>query len=238
MYIVIAGGGIAGRNLTKKLVQNHDVIVIEKEQNVAEKIYSRYGAITILGSATRIDILREAGIEKCDVAIAVMRDDAANLSFALLAKNFGAEKILVRMREPEYKQAYQMAGATNIAATMELMVDSFVTDIEEPEVKKVASLGDGKAEVSILTIPKQSKIAGMKISEVVSQPHFPENCVIAGIYDKAQDKYIVPRGNKEIFVGNQVFLVASKEDMKEAAKILLASESNNKFWQLKNKSQS
>jgi trk system potassium uptake protein TrkA len=48
MYIVIAGGGIAGRNLTKKLVQNHDVIVIEKEQNVAEKIYSRYGAITIL----------------------------------------------------------------------------------------------------------------------------------------------------------------------------------------------
>lgn len=224
MYIIIAGGGIAGRNLTKSLVQKHDVIVIEKDQNVAEKIYSRYGAVTVLGSATRIDILKEAGIEKCDVAIAVMRDDADNLSFSLLAKNFGVEKILVRMREPEYENAYQMAGATNIAATMELIVDRFITDIEEPDVRKVASLGDGKAEVSILTIPADSRISGMKISEIVSQKNFPENCVIAGIFDKAQDRYIVPRGNREIFAGNQVFLVASKDDMERAADFLLNNE--------------
>jgi trk system potassium uptake protein TrkA len=200
------------------------VIVIEKEQSVAEKIYSRYGAVTVLGSATRIDILKEAGIEKCDVAIAVMRDDADNLSFSLLAKNFGVEKILVRMREPEYKNAYEMAGATNIAATMELIVDRFITDIEEPDVRKVASLGDGKAEVSILTIPPESPISGMKISEIVSQKNFPENCVIAGIFDKAQDRYIVPRGNREIFAGNQVFLVASKDDMEKAADFLLNNE--------------
>jgi trk system potassium uptake protein TrkA len=221
MYIIIAGGGIAGRNLTKNLVQKHDVIVIEKEQSVAEKIYSRYGAVTVLGSATRIDILKEAGIEKCDIAIAVMRDDADNLSFSLLAKNFGVKKILVRMREPEYENAFEMAGATNIAATMELIVDRFITDIEEPDVRKVASLGDGKAEVSILTIPPQSPISGMKISEIVSQKNFPENCVIAGIFDKAQDRYIVPRGNREIFAGNQVFLVASKDDMERAADFLL-----------------
>jgi trk system potassium uptake protein TrkA len=224
MYIIIAGGGIAGRNLTKNLVQKHDVIVIEKEQSVAEKIYSRYGAVTVLGSATRIDILKEAGIEKCDIAIAVMRDDADNLSFSLLAKNFGVKKILVRMREPEYENAYQMAGATNIAATMELIVDRFITDIEEPDVRKVASLGDGKAEVSILTIPPESPISGMKISEIVSQKNFPENCVIAGIFDKAQDRYIVPRGNREIFAGNQVFLVASKDDMERAADFLLNNE--------------
>lgn len=224
MYIIIAGGGIAGRNLTKNLVQKHDVIVIEKEQGVAEKIYSRYGAVTVLGSATRIDILKEAGIEKCDVAIAVMRNDADNLSFSLLAKNFGVEKILVRMREPEYQNAYQMAGATNIAATMELIVDRFITDIEEPDVRKVASLGDGKAEVSILTIPPESPISGMKISEIVSQKHFPENCVIAGIYDKSQDRYIVPRGNRQIFAGNQVFVVASEDDIKRAANFLLNKE--------------
>ena len=224
MYIIIAGRGIAGRNLTKNLVQEHDVIVIEKDQSVAEKIYSRFGAVTVLGSATRIDILKEAGIEKCDVAIAVMRDDADNLSFSLLAKNFGVEKILVRMREPEYENAYEMAGATNIAATMELIVDRFITDIEEPDVRKVASLGDGKAEVSILTIPAESPISGMKISEIVNQKNFPENCVIAGIFDKTQDRYIVPRGNRKIFAGNQVFLVASEADMESAADFLLNNE--------------
>ncbi len=221
MYIIIAGGGIAGSNLTKNLVEKHDVIVIEKEQSTAEKIYSRYGAVTVLGNATTIDVLKEAGIEKCDIAIAVMRDDADNLSFSLLAKNFGVEKILVRMREPEYESAYKMAGATNIAATMELIVDKFITDIEEPDVRKVASLGDGKAEVSILTIPPESRISGMKISEIVSQEKFPDGTVIAGIYDKKRDRFIVPRGNREIFAGNQVFLVASKEDMERAANFLL-----------------
>lgn len=221
MYIIIAGGGIAGSNLTKNLVEKHDVIVIEKEQSTAEKIYSRYGAVTVLGNATKIDVLKEAGIEKCDIAIAVMRNDADNLSFSLLAKNFGVEKILVRMREPEYESAYKMAGATNIAATMELIVDKFITDIEEPDVRKVASLGDGKAEVSILTIPPESRISGMKISEIVSQEKFPDGTVIAGIYDKKRDRFIVPRGNREIFAGNQVFLVASKEDMERAANFLL-----------------
>lgn len=221
MYIIIAGGGIAGSNLTKNLVEKHDVIVIEKEQSTAEKIYSRYGAVTVLGNATKIDVLKEACIEKCDIAIAVMRNDADNLSFSLLAKNFGVEKILVRMREPEYESAYKMAGATNIAATMELIVDKFITDIEEPDVRKVASLGDGKAEVSILTIPPESRISGMKISEIVSQEKFPDGTVIAGIYDKKRDRFIVPRGNREIFAGNQVFLVASKEDMERAANFLL-----------------
>lgn len=221
MYIIIAGGGIAGSNLTKNLVEKHDVIVIEKEQSTAEKIYSRYGAVTVLGNATKIDVLKEAGIEKCDIAIAVMRNDADNLSFSLLAKNFGVEKILVRMREPEYESAYKMAGATNIAATMELIVDKFITDIEEPDVRKVASIGDGKAEVSILTIPPESRISGMKISDIVDKKNFPDDTVIAGIYDKKRDRFIVPRGNREIFAGNQVFLVASKEDMERAAKFLL-----------------
>ncbi|RCW40077.1 MULTISPECIES: TrkA family potassium uptake protein [unclassified Halanaerobium] len=221
MYIIIAGGGIAGSNLTKNLVKKHDVIVIEKEQSVAEKIYSRYGAVSVLGNATRIDVLKEAGIQKCDIAIGVMRDDADNLSFSLLAKNFGVDKIMVRMREPEYENAYQMAGATNIAATMELIVEKFILDIEKPDVRKVASLGEGKAEVSILTIPDNSQISGMQISDIVSQKNFPVNCVIAGIFDKKEDKFIVPRGSKQIYSGNQVFLVASKNDMEKAAKFLL-----------------
>ncbi len=221
MYIIIAGGGVVGRNLTKQLVAKHDVIVIERKQEIAEKIYSRYGAVTILGNATRIDVLREAGIEKCDVALGVMRYDADNLAFSLLAKNFGVEQIMVRMREPEYKSAYYMAGATNIAATMDLIVDKFITDIEQPEIRQVASLGDGKAEVSIITIPENSPCSSEMISEIVSHDKFPDNCVIAGIFDTVDDQFVIPRGNRRIYSGNQVFLVASEADIKKAANFLM-----------------
>ncbi|MGM0420079.1 MAG: potassium channel family protein [Bacillota bacterium] len=224
IYILIAGGGIAGRNLIKKLVEKHDVVVIDLDKDICERIYSRYGAISVQGNATRIDVLKDAGISQADVAVGVMRNDADNLAFTVLAKNFGVEKILVRMREPEYENAYHMAGATNVGAVMDLLAERFVVDIEEPRIRKVASLGGGRAEVSIITIPDDSPRTGQSIADIVSSKEFPTECVIAGIYDTEKDRLIIPRGKREINAGNQVFLVATNENMIKAANYLMGKK--------------
>ncbi len=223
IYILIAGGGIVGRSLVKKLVDKHDIVVIDLEKEVCERIYSQYGAVSVHGNATKINVLKDAGIEKCDVAVAVMRDDVDNLAFTILAKNFGVDKILVRMRDPEYENAYRLAGATNIGAVMNLLAERFVVDIEEPRIRKVASLGDGKAEVSIITIPEDARSDGQSIADIVNNSEFPDDCVIAGIYDTENDQLIIPRGNRKIHAGNQVFLVATKENMIKAADFLMGA---------------
>ncbi len=221
MYIIIAGGGVVGRKLTKRLVKKHDVVVIDIEAEICERIYSKYGAVSVCGNATDIHVLKDAGIDKCDVAIGTMRKDTDNLAFTILAKNYGIDKILVRMRDPDYKNAYKLAGATNIGAIVDMIVDSFVIDIEQPNIRKVVSLGNGKAEVSIITLPQESKSSGKTVSEIVNSKGFPQNCVIAGIYDQEDDKLIIPRGNKKIYGKNQVFLVATRNNMKKAAKFFM-----------------
>ncbi|MTI47039.1 potassium channel family protein [Sporosalibacterium faouarense] len=221
MYILIAGGGILGRNIAKALVKRHDVVVIDKDRKICENIYSNYGAVTVNGDATKLEILKEAGIEKCDIALGVMPNDANNLAFTILSKNFNVEKIFVRMREPEYKSAYEIAGATNMAAGVDMLVDKFVMDIEQPEIRRVASFSNGKAEVSIITIPTKAKCSGKTISEVAQLKSFPKNCVIAGIFDQENDKLIIPRGNRRIYSNNQVFLVGTKESIAGAAKLLM-----------------
>ena len=163
MYIIIAGGGVVGRKLTKRLVKKHDVVVIDIEAEICERIYSKYGAVSVCGNATDIHVLKDAGIDKCDVAIGTMRKDTDNLAFTILAKNYGIDKILVRMRDPDYKNAYKLAGATNIGAIVDMIVDSFVIDIEQPNIRKVVSLGNGKAEVSIITLPQESKSSGKTV---------------------------------------------------------------------------
>ncbi len=221
MYIIIAGGGVVGRKLTRRLVKKHDVVVIDIDQEICERIYLEYGAVSVYGNATDIHVLKDAGIEKCDVVIGTMRKDTDNLAFTILAKNYGIDKILVRMRDPEYRDAYKLAGATNIGAIVDMMVDSFIIDIEQPNIRKIVSLGNGKAEVSIITLPPESTSSGKTVSEIVNSKGFPENCVIAGIYDQENDKLIIPRGNRKIFATNQVFLVATRENMEKAAKIFL-----------------
>ncbi len=222
MYIIIAGGGVVGRNLASKLVKEHDVVVVDLKHKVCERVYSKYGAVSICGNATNINILKEAGIEKCDVAIGVMQNDADNLAFSLLAKNYGVEQIMVRMREPEYEDAYRLAGATTIAGIIDLMVEEFVLDIEQPDIRKVFSLRDGKAEISILTIPKDVWSIGKSITEIVNKLDFPDDILIAGIFNQKRDKLIIPHGNTVIDQFNQVFLVGAESDIKEAARVLTA----------------
>lgn len=220
MYIVIAGGGIVGRNITANLNKSHDIVVIDSDKAACEHIYSKYGAVSIHGSATNINVLKDSGIESCDYALAVMPRDEDNLLFALLAKNFGVKHIFVRMRDPDYEEAYKLAGATNIGATVQMMVKKFVWDIDNPEVRRVASLRGGKAEVSIVTIPEKSRISGKTVSEIASGDAFPENCLIAGIFDQDRDELIIPRGHTKILSGNQVFLIANSEDVGLAFEIL------------------
>ena len=74
MYIVIAGAGLVGCGLAKALVASrHDVVVVDPDKSVCEWVASHLGALALNGSATNIEILEQAGIEKADVAVATMR---------------------------------------------------------------------------------------------------------------------------------------------------------------------
>lgn len=221
MYIIIAGGGTFGRTLARKLVANHDVVVIDIDHEVCERIYSQLGAVSVQGNANQIHVLKDAGIEKCDVIVGAMDQDTNNLAMTVLAKNFGVQDILVRMRNPEYQNAYELAGATHIGAEIDLMSDKFITEIEEPIIKKVASIGQGKAEISILDVPKKGQCIGLTVSEIVNNDDFPDECVIAGIYDQQKDELVIPRGNKKIQAHNRLFLVATRKDMEQAAQFFM-----------------
>ncbi len=221
MYIIIAGGGIVGRSITRELSKNHDVVVIDPNYENCEKISAKYGAVVLQGDATNLNTLRDAGIEKCDYALGVMSNDSKNLLFSILCKNFGIKNIFVRMRDPEYRDAYELAGATNIGHSVQMMVNKFVLDIENPDIRRVASLSNGKAEVSIITLSKETKSTGMKIMDIAQGKGFPKNVVIAGIFDLEKDAFIAPNGNTIVQANNQIFLVGSRVAIKQAYEYLI-----------------
>ena len=73
MYVVIAGGGVGGAHVGQMLAnRKDDVVIIEQDRARCEKLYAETGIITINGGATDILTLKEAGIEKADVAIGTL----------------------------------------------------------------------------------------------------------------------------------------------------------------------
>ncbi len=219
MYIVVAGAGLMGRELIKRLVDNkHDVVAIDVDAEVCNRVYRNYGAVSVNGDATDVDVLEEAEIERADVAVGLMGRDANNLSFALLADSYGANRIFTRMRNSKYEDAYRAAGVTKAINIVNLYLDQFSLEIEQPKLQRAATLGGGEASIVIVEVPENSPGANETIAEITKNKKFPTECVIAGIY--REDEFIIPRGNQEILPGDRVFLAAAFSNIRKAAKFL------------------
>lgn len=85
------------------------------------------------GNATDIDVLKEAGVGKCDMAVGATWSDADNLVFAILAKSLGVPNVIVRMSSPDYEEAYRLAGVSAIVRVTDLMINQIarVEDIKQ-----------------------------------------------------------------------------------------------------------
>jgi len=70
MKIIVVGGGKVGTALCRSLVaENHDVILIEKDESVLNHITKRFDIIGILGNGANFKILEQADVENCDISV-------------------------------------------------------------------------------------------------------------------------------------------------------------------------
>ncbi len=221
MYVIVAGAGIVGGDLASKLVEKkHDVVVIDMDKEACDRLYSEIGVVAVNGNAARISTLKEAGIEKAEVLVAAMGNDVDNLSCAILAKSLGVPQIIVRMRNEAYENAYRLAGITSIVRVADLMINEMMMEIEQPDVRRIMSIGGGRGEIFMVTIPQDARIAGKSVGDITKESSFPKQCVFIATYSQEAEEITFPRGDQVINGGDQVFLIAPTEDVKRAADFL------------------
>lgn len=223
MYIIIAGAGIIGSQVAKLLIENqHNVVVIDKNKEVCEAIYNETGALTIYGSATRLKDLQKAGAKYANTLICMMGDDADNIASALLGRSLGIKKIIARVRKPDYRNAYKLSGVTTMVDVTEILLDKIIMETEDPIIKKVYSIRNGKANIYAIKITSKSRVINMSIKDIANHKKFPDECVFMGILKKNQD-FNIPKGNYILGENDLVFLV-SKDEFIDAAKDFLTKE--------------
>ncbi len=212
MYIVIAGGGIAGSSLASVLIERkYDVVIIEKDRERCKQLYADMGVVVVNGSATDINTLKEADIEKADVAIGALYLDNMNLTFAILAHSFGVPKIMVKMRVPEYLEAYKIAGVTTICNMIDLFKTTIINELENPKVRVVTQLESSDALLAMIRYPDMGDEDGITIAELSQKGVFARNCVFAGIMKERTDRIIMPRGSDKVYPGDKIFLVTDRD---------------------------
>ncbi len=211
MRIVIAGAGEVGYNLAKVLCEHHDVYVIDTDEDKVENM-KNLNVSAIRGNSASVDVLKSVEIEKADVFLAVTGNDEVNMLSGLLAKKFGAKKVVVRVSNPDYVDRPivrdHMLGFDLVVCPQLALANEVANLLMIPGAVDFITLSGGEANV--VEIKVGESIAGRKVSDL----SLPKNVLIVAILRNGD--VIIPRGDTTIRLGD-VLVVLGKID--EIAKV-------------------
>ncbi|GBF36217.1 MAG TPA: TrkA family potassium uptake protein [Methanothermococcus okinawensis] len=216
MYIVIAGIGRVGYTLAKSLAEkNHDLVLIDISKEVCEEVVSEIDALVINGDCTRVKTLESADIESADIYIAVTGQQEINLMSALLAKNYGVSKTIVRVRDPEYKEVFENLNI-DVVVSPELVAANYIEKlIDLPGIVDLAVIGRGDAEILELIIGENSKVANKCIRDLEKNRDY----LIIAVYEDNELK--IPDGNTMLKPKNRVIVLAKKDSVDYVRRLFL-----------------
>src|SRR3712207_8224456 len=105
MKIIIAGAYAIGTYLAKLLSRNNnDIILTDDDAERLEQLGTDFDLMTLCASCTSIQALKDAGIEKADLFIAVTPNESRNMTSCTLAQALGAKKTVAKIDNYEYTQ--------------------------------------------------------------------------------------------------------------------------------------
>jgi trk system potassium uptake protein TrkA len=220
MRIIVAGAGRGGLSLSEHLQkQGHAVTVIERDVATVARAAEQIGVVALAGDATDVATLAQADPRRADVVVAMLHRDADNLAVAALARELGARRVMVRMRDPQYRPVYEAAGVQQILSETEVLVGALATAIEFEAVRHSMVLGSGEAIAVELLVPEDALVVGRSVSDVAADEAFPRTCVIAGM---ALDGVVqAPRGATVIEAGAQLLVISARADLSRTIDLFL-----------------
>jgi len=221
MYIIIVNEQPLGRSLAAALVKNgHEVAYVDEDSEFCNMVTSELGCLVIQGENTNLRVLQEAGLERADVVVSLLDKDIKNIMVGLFAKQFGVPRILARLRQEHYQAAYELAGIHDIVSAFDYLLNEFLMAIEDPNVRQVMALGNGKIEIAAIDVPKNSPFLGQHLSALWEHRNFPKGALIMGLLKAKEQAFLLPREQPTLAAEDEVLALGNDDDIHQISLIL------------------
>lgn len=226
MNIIIAGGGKVGRKLIADLNgEGHNIVLIDKKRAVAEQIQDDYDVMGICGSGADIEVLDEAGIKNTDLFIAVTGKDEFNALSGIIAKNLGAKRCVVRVRNMEYfKQMSYMRDVLgiNLIVNPEYYAASEISrTLRFPAAIKTETFARGRVELAEMMLPES--LDNKALHEIYKM--FKVKVLICAVLRDGD--VMIPNGDFVLKRGDRIYVTATHSAI--ASFIKLAGVANQRI---------
>ena len=219
MKCIIIGAGKVGFSIAQLLsTEDHDVTVIESDLERANLIDDALDVQVINGSGSSWKTLEKGGVKYADMVVAVTEFDELNMIACLLAKQYGVNTTVARVRNPEYLETPHFSPESMLGIDL-IINPERVTALEisklvkNPAALNVEYYAQGRVQLMELLVEEGSFMDGKQIRSL-NTAHF----VIVAITRK--HKMLVPGGDEVIIAGDHIYIMANTAEMPEVIQSL------------------
>jgi trk system potassium uptake protein TrkA len=215
MKVVIAGAGEVGTHLARMLSnENHDIVLLDDSPEKLSKISSDVDLMTVTGSAHSFQDLKQTGLAKADLFIAVTPFEERNVLACSMASYLGVGRTIARINNSEYLQERYRAKLNNLGINELIYPESLaakeiVASVKQTGTRQLIEFSNGKLILMGIKVREDAKVLNRTFEEL-SQ----ENDHILVVAINRGNETIIPKGTDFIKNGDIVFFVTTRTEQK------------------------
>ncbi len=230
MNVIVAGCGKIGQNIIENLVkEDHNIVAIERSGEVINEVSDVYDITTVMGNAVDCDVLSEAGVENCDLFVAMTGSDEFNMLACYIAKKMGAKETIARIRNPEFndkslsflRQQLFLSMSINPEA---LAAKDIYNTLKFPGAVKIETFSRRNLEMVEILVKENSAINGLSITKMREKSS--AKCLVCAV--QRGDEVFIPDGNFIFKPGDKVGITASPAEIAKFFKDLKSRTKSSK----------
>ena len=221
MKIIIAGAGEVGMHLAKMLSnEKHDIVIIDPDPDKLHVIESGYDLMTLRGSATSFEILKDANIKRCDLFIAVSYSEATNILGAILAKKLGAKKTISRIDSSEFllahnKENFTALGIDYMIYPERIASKEIITLLNKTSTSDFVDYAGGKMALYVIKLDRNAPVINRSLMDIAREKIHPEFRAVA---ITREGKTFIPRGSDKFLLNDLVYVLTSPSGIHDILK--------------------
>jgi trk system potassium uptake protein TrkA len=218
MYVLVAGGGKVGANLTRSLIHmGHEVTLIEQRRDRFERLEEEFEHQVQIGDATELSVLERAGIARPpNIVVAATGDDEDNIIICQLAREkYGVPKVIARVNDPRNQAHFDLLGISPTVCATSSLLALVEHEVPEHDLVHLLELRKENLEIVEVQIDEESPSAGKPISRLP----LPEGSQLISIVRDGKAR--IADGDTRLEPGDQVLAILQPGKEDELRSVLL-----------------
>jgi trk system potassium uptake protein len=218
VYVLIAGGGKVGANLTSSVLDlGHEVTLIEQRRDRFQRLEEEFEHRVQLGDATELFVLERAGIARPpDLVVAVTGDDEDNIVICQMAReHYGVEKVIARVNDPRNQPLFELTGISPTVSATSIILAMIEHEVPEHGLIHLLELRKENLEIVEVQLDADSPSVGKQLSRI----QLPTGSRLITVMRDGQAQ--MAEGEIELRAGDQVLAVLEPGREEELRKVLL-----------------